>query len=586
MKSFLKYTLATIVGIFLSTLLFFFFLILIISASTSEKPVEVKDNSILYIKLNDKVVDRTVDNPFDFLPTGLPMVREIGLNDILDCINKAKKDDHISGIYLDMISLAAGYGSTEEIRNALLDFKESGKFILAFSDIYTQKAYYLASVADSLYLNPSGDLLLRGLGAQIMFYKGAMDKLGIEAQVIRQGDYKSFGEPYTNDRMSPENRTQTMQWIGSLWDHMLEGIAEERGMDAEILEHYAENFIIRSAELALEHNLVDGLKFKDEIIDELKKLTGTNPKKDLSSITIKKYKKVHVKKDYKGYTKDKVAVIYAHGDVLLGNTGEGTISSERISRAIRKARRDSTVKAIVLRVNSGGGGALASEVIYRESVLASQVKPLVASIGDVAASGGYLILAPADTVLASPNSITGSIGVYAMFPNVKPFFNNKLGITVDVAKTNRHADIFTPFRPMSADEKDIINSMLERTYNSFLSSVSDGREMPKEEVIAIGGGRVWSGEAALENGLIDMYGGLNDAIKVAGEMAGLEKYRVISLPVLEDPLEVFIRELTENTRTRMVQKEFGEFYKYFKSVSELENLFGVQARIPFMFEIH
>ena len=586
MKSFLKYTLATIVGIFLSTLLFFFFLILIISASTSEKPVEVKDNSILYIKLNDKVVDRTVDNPFDFLPTGLPMVREIGLNDILDCINKAKKDDHISGIYLDMISLAAGYGSTEEIRNALLDFKESGKFILAFSDTYTQKAYYLASVADSLYLNPSGDLLLRGLGAQIMFYKGAMDKLGIEAQVIRQGDYKSFGEPYTNDRMSPENRTQTMQWIGSLWDHMLEGIAEQRGIDAETLNNYADQFTIRSSDLALEHNMVDGLKFKDEIIDELKKLTGTSLKKDLNSITIKKYKKVHVKKDYKGYTKDKVAVIYAHGDVLLGNTGEGTVSSERISRAIRKARRDSTVKAIVLRVNSGGGGALASEVIYRESVLASQVKPLVASIGDVAASGGYLILAPADTVLASPNSITGSIGVYAMFPNVKPFFNNKLGITVDVAKTNRHADIFTPFRPMSADEKDIINSMLERTYNSFLSSVSDGREMPKEEVIAIGGGRVWSGEAALENGLIDMYGGLNDAIKVAGEMAGLEKYRVISLPVLEDPLEVFIRELTENTRTRMVQKEFGEFYKYFKSVSELENLFGVQARIPFMFEIH
>ena len=586
MKSFLKYTLATIVGIFLSTLLFFFFLILIISASTSEKPVEVKDNSILYIKLNDKVVDRTVDNPFDFLPTGLPMVREIGLNDILDCINKAKKDDHISGIYLDMISLAAGYGSTEEIRNALLDFKESGKFILAFSDTYTQKAYYLASVADSLYLNPSGDLLLRGLRAQIMFYKGAMDKLGIEAQVIRQGDYKSFGEPYTNDRMSPENRTQTMQWIGSLWDHMLEGIAEQRGIDAETLNNYADQFTIRSSDLALEHNMVDGLKFKDEIIDELKKLTGTSLKKDLNSITIKKYKKVHVKKDYKGYTKDKVAVIYAHGDVLLGNTGEGTVSSERISRAIRKARRDSTVKAIVLRVNSGGGGALASEVIYRESVLASQVKPLVASIGDVAASGGYLILAPADTVLASPNSITGSIGVYAMFPNVKPFFNNKLGITVDVAKTNRHADIFTPFRPMSADEKDIINSMLERTYNSFLSSVSDGREMPKEEVIAIGGGRVWSGEAALENGLIDMYGGLNDAIKVAGEMAGLEKYRVISLPVLEDPLEVFIRELTENTRTRMVQKEFGEFYKYFKSVSELENLFGVQARIPFMFEIH
>jgi len=586
MKSFLKYTLATIVGIFLSTLLFFFFLILIISASSSEKPVEVKDNSILYIKLSNKIVDRTVDNPFDFLPTGLPMVREMGLNDILDCINKAKKDDHISGIYLEMISLAAGYGSTEEIRNALLDFKESGKFILAFSDTYTQKAYYLASVADSMYLNPSGDLLLLGLGTEIMFYKGALDKLGIEAQVIRRGEYKSFGEPFTKEHMSTESRTQTMQWIGSLWDHMLMGIAEQRGMDAETLKNYADQFTIRSSDLALEHNLVDGLKFKDEIIDELKELTGTSPKKDLNSITIKKYKKVHVKKDYKGYTKDKVAVVYAHGDVLMGNTGEGTIGSERISRAIRKARRDSTVKAIVLRVNSGGGGALASEVIYREALLASQTKPLVASIGDVAASGGYLILAPADTVLASPNSITGSIGVFAMLPNAQSFFNNKLGINIDVAKTSKHADLGTPFRPMSADEKDIILHMVDRTYESFLTVVSSGREMPKEEVNAIGGGRVWSGADALENGLIDMYGGLTDAIKVAGEMAGLEKYRVISLPVLEDPLNVFIRELTENTRARMIQDELGEFYKYFKSVNDLENLFGVQARIPFMFEIH
>ncbi|KPL12395.1 MAG: hypothetical protein AMS26_18060 [Bacteroides sp. SM23_62] len=586
MRSFLKYTLATIVGIFLSTLLFFILLILIISASSSEKPVEVKDNSILYIKLNEKIVDRTVDNPFDFLPAGLPMVREIGLNDILDCINKAKKDDHISGIYLDMISLAAGFGSTEEIRNALLDFKESGKFIMAFSDTYTQKAYYLASVADSLYLNPSGDLLLRGLGAEIMFYKGALDKLGIEAQVIRHGDYKSYGEPYTNDRMSSENRTQTMQWIGSLWDHMLKGIAEQRDIDVETLDQYAENFTIRSAQLALEHQMVDGLKFKDEIIDELKKLTGTSPKKDLNNITINKYKKVHVKKEYKGYTRDKVAVIYAHGDFILGNTGEGTVGSERISRAIRKARRDSTVKAIVLRVNSGGGVALASEVIYREVVLASETKPLVASIGDVAASGGYFILAPADTVLASPNSITGSIGVFAMFPNIQPFFNKKLGITIDVAKTNKHADVGTPFRPLSADEKDILYTMVERTYDSFVTGVSSGRHMTKQDVNNIGGGRVWSGEAALENGLIDMYGGLSDAIKVAGEMAGLEKYRVISLPVLEDPLDVFIRELTENTRTRMVQKELGEFYKYFKSVSELENLFGIQARIPFMFEIH
>jgi protease-4 len=237
-------------------------------------------------------------------------------------------------------------------------------------------------------------------------------------------------------------------------------------------------------------------------------------------------------------------------------------------------------------VNSGGGGALAAEIIYREVLLASQTKPLVASIGDVAASGGYLILTPADTVLASPNSITGSIGVFALLPNVQSFFNNKLGINVDVAKTNRHADLGTPFRPLSPEEKDIIYNMVDRTYESFLAGVSAGRNMPEEEVNAIGGGRVWSGSNALENGLIDMYGGLEDAIKVAGEMAGLEKYRVLSLPVLEDPLDVFIRELTENNRTRALRKEFGDLYKYFKSVSELENLFGVQARMPFMFEIN
>jgi len=281
-----------------------------------------------------------------------------------------------------------------------------------------------------------------------------------------------------------------------------------------------------------------------------------------------------------------VAVIYAHGDVVLGNTGEGTISSERISRAIRKARRDSTVKAIVLRINSGGGGALASEVIYREALLASQAKPLVASIGDVAASGGYLILAPADTVLASPNSITGSIGVFAMLPNAQSFFNNKLGINIDVAKTNKHADLGTPFRPLSAEEKDILYHMVDRTYNTFLSVVSSGREMPEEEVNAIGGGRVWSGIDALDNGLIDMYGGLTEAIQVAGKMADLENYRVISLPTLEDPLDAFLRQLTENSRTRRIQQELGEYYKYFKSVSELENLFGVQARIPFLFDIH
>jgi protease-4 len=586
MKNFLTYTLATITGIFLSTLLLFFLLFIVIAASSSEKPVEAKPNTILYLKLNERIVERSVDSPLFYLPTGFRSVREVGLNSILENIRKAKKDDNISGIYLELSAINAGIGSTEEIRNALLDFRESGKFVVAFADVYTQKSYYLASVADSLFMNPEGNFLLTGLGSQIMFFKGALDKLGIEAQVIRQGDYKSFVEPYTNDRMSPQNREQIMTWIGSIWDHMLKGIGEQRGLDPSQLDRFAEEVAISTAGDALKHGLIDRLMYKDEVIDVLRNLTGTEKDKDPRAIRLRRYSKVVVKRDYKGFTRDKVAVIYAHGDILLGNMGEGTISSERISRTIRRARRDSSIKAIVLRVNSGGGGALASDVIWREVDLASKTKPLVASMGDVAASGGYYILAPADTILAQPNSITGSIGVFAMLPNIQPFMNRKLGITIDIAKTNPHADLGTPYRPLSAEERTIISSMVEDTYDSFIKRVSDGRQMTREEVAAIGGGRVWSGENALENGLIDAYGGLYDAIGIAASMAGIEKYRVIDLPKLEDPIDMFIRELTENTRARIVRREMGRFYPYFETLQELEGLFGIQARLPYTFELH
>jgi len=586
MRSFLKYTLATITGIFLSTLVLFFLILIMIAASSSEKPVETKPNTLLYMRLNDRIVDRAVESPFNFIPEEFLGVREMGLKDILDNLSKAKKDDKITGVYLQLSVINAGIGTCEEIRNALLDFKESGKFIIAFADVYTQKSYYLASVADSLYLNPEGNFFLTGLGSQIMFYKGALDKLGIEAQIIRHGEYKSAVEPFTSDRMSPQNREQTKTWITSIWHHLLKGIGEQRGIEPRVLDQLADDLTVRTAESALDNGLVDGLLYKDEMIDALKELTGTPGKKDLRVIPLRKYTKVPAKRDYKGIAKDKVAVIFAHGDVMLGNMGEGTISSERISKAIRKARRDSSVKAIVLRVNSGGGGVLASDIIWREADLASKTKPLVASMGDVAASGGYNILAPADTILALPSTITGSIGVFALLPNIESFMNKKLGITVDVAKTNPYADMATPFRPLTADERTIFQSMVEETYESFVGKVSEGRHMTVEEVDAIGGGRVWSGETALDNGLIDGYGGLHDAIELAADMAGLEKYRVLALPKLEDPIDVLIRELTENTRTRMVKKELGQFYSYFETIQELEGLFGMQARLPFKFDLH
>ncbi len=587
MKSFFKYTLATILGIIISTFILFLFLIIIIAASSKEKPVEVKENTILVVKLNEQIVERTVDSPLNNFSYGpFTMTRAMGLNDILDNINKAKFDENISGIFMELTAIPAGIGTVEEIRNALIDYKESGKFLICYSDILTQKAYYLASVADTIYLNPAGELTLMGFGAQVMFYKEALDKLGVEVQIIRHGTYKSAVEPFMLNEMSDENREQTLAWIGTIWEHTLKGISEEREIAVEKLNEFADNMTIKNAQLALDNGLIDGIMYKDQVINELKKLTNTEEKKNLRSISLRKYTKVPKIKEQRGWSKDKVAVIYAYGTITLGNMGEGYISSERISKTIRNARRDSSIKAIVLRINSGGGGSLASEVIRREIELAREVKPVVASFGDVAASGGYYIAAQADTILCEPNTITGSIGVFAIVPYAGKFLNNKLGINIDVAKTNPHADMGSPFRALTEDEKSVIRFGVEEVYNDFLKYVGEGRSMTREEVDAIGQGRVWSGMNALEIGLVDMYGGKLKSIEIAAEMAGLEKYRIVELPELEDPLEQFLRELSENAKMRTISRELGEEFKYYKQLHELKNLSGIQARLPFMFEIN
>ena len=336
----------------------------------------------------------------------------------------------------------------------------------------------------------------------------------------------------------------------------------------------------------MKYKLVDSLKYKDEVISELKQLTGTKEKKDLNSITLKRYTKVPKSREYKGLAKDKIAIIYAYGNIIRGNMGEGTISSERISKTIRQARRDSSIKAIVLRVNSGGGGALPSEVIWREIFLAEDVKPVVASLGDVAASGGYYIVVPADTIVAHPTTITGSIGVFAIFPNAQKFFNKKLGIHVDVAKTNQYADFGSLFRPLTGEEKEVIRYGIQEVYDTFVSHVSEGRDMTRDQVDAIGQGRVWSGINAKDNGLVDVFGGLHTAIDIAAEMAGLEKYRIVELPKLEDPLEQILRELSEKTRMWVLKRELGQHFRYLKQLEDLESLSGIQARLPFEVELH
>jgi protease-4 len=588
MKSFLKYTLATIVGLLIAGILSFFIFFGAVSAKLSQqdKPVEIKPNTILKVKLNHMIADRSPESPFDnFDFQSFGPAKTMGLNDILANIEKAKKDDEIAGIYLDLSYIPAGMATIEEIRNALLDFKESDKFILAYSDNYMQTSYYLASVADKIYLNPAGRINLTGLSSQVMFFKEALDKLGVEPQIVRHGKFKSAIEPFTRNDMSEANRTQIMEYVSDLWQQMAEGIAENREISKENVNKLTDKLELNTAEEALKYKFIDGLKYKDEILDELKELSETD-KDDAQFIGMSKYKRVPKIKDYKGLAEDKVAVVYAMGSVIMGEGEEGTIGSDRISRAIRKAREDSSIKAIVFRVNSGGGSALASEVIWRELKLASETKPVVASLGDVAASGGYYIVAPADTIVASPNTITGSIGVFGLFFNAKELMNNKLGIHVDVAKTHQYSDIGSPFRSMTAKERQVIKTGIEDVYDTFIARVAKGRGMTEEQVDEIAQGRVWSGIDAKENGLIDMFGGLDQAVTLAAEMAKIEKYRTVGLPKIKDPFQQFMDQLSGGVQAKIIQSKLGNNYTYYKQLEEVKKMTGIQMRIPYKIEVY
>lgn len=588
MKSFFKYLLASVLGVLIAGILLFFIVIGGIGAmvSSQDQPIKMKENTVLHIELNQPIMDRTNNNPmanFDF--ASFTPTQQLGLNEILKTIEKAKTDPNIDGIYLDLTVIPAGIATVEEIRNALIHFKESKKFILAYADSYTQPSYYLASVADKIYLNPEGILTFVGLRSEIMFFKEAMEKLGVEPQIIRHGKFKSAVEPFMYTKMSDENRHQVMTYMGSIWDQMLKGISEERNLSVKKLNELADNLTLKNAKSAVETGLIDGLKYKDEIIAELAELTNKTNEKEIESVSLSKYAKVPNNKR-KSLEKNKIAVVYASGSVIMGEGQEGSIGSDRISKAIREARKDSSVKAIVFRVNSGGGSALASEVIWREVKLAQEVKPVIASLGDVAASGGYYIVSPAQKIIASPNTITGSIGVFGLLFNGQELLNDKLGIYVDVVKTNNFSDMGTFNRKMTAQEKEIIQYSIEEVYQTFITHVAEGRKMTKEEVDEIGQGRVWSGANAIENGLIDGFGGLDDAIKIAAEAANLESYRTVDYPKLKEPFQQIIDELQGNVRVSILKQELGAEYKYYEALKNISSQEGIQARIPYEVEIY
>ena len=590
MKEFFKYVLATVVGIIAVSIigLLLFFMAVGILVSSTEKQVSVQNNSMLVLDLERQVVDRAPNDPFEGLEIpGFSQIKKIGLDQIQQSLEKAVHDDRIKGVYLKLSMVNGGMASVEEIRNMLIAFKDScDKPVYAYGDMYDQKSYYLATVADEIVVHPLGTVDFRGLGGEMMFYTKALEKLGIEMQIVRHGKFKAAVEPFMLDKMSEENREQQLTYMGSLWNHMLNGISETRSISVDQLNTLADEVqTFRQGDKAVESGLVDAAKYKDEVLDDLREITGIEGTKGIPVISASNYAKVQVKGAEKKFSRNKIAVIYASGDIGMSMGGEAIIGDE-IGREIRKVRQDSSYKAVVLRVNSPGGAVFDSEVIWREVKLTAEEKTMVVSFGDVAASGGYYIACPADQIVAHPNTITGSIGIFGMIPNMGELLNDKIGISTDVVKTNKNSDLLSFSRPMTDYERQLMQQNIEEGYDLFISHVADGRNMTKEQVDEIGQGRVWSGENAKNLGLVDEFGGLQHAIDLAAEIEGLENYRTVPLPALPDPFQQLFKTGTDNVRTWFLKNQLGEHYRYYEFLKKSSEMNGVLARMPYEISIN
>jgi protease IV len=588
MKNFLVYTLATITGIILASIIFFVIMIASLSAlvASGDKPFTLSEKSILVLKGGVPVPDRGNPNPwagFDFI--NMTMTSAPGLNEILENIEKASKDDKIQGILIENGILPSGWATTSEIRNALIKFRESGKFVLAWSDyVLTQEGYYLSTAADKIYLNPGSMMEFKGLSGEVMFYKKALEKIGVEVQVIRHGKFKGAVEPFLLDGLSKENREQITDYVGSIWENVISAISASRNIPSEKLKKLADELTASNADEAVTSGLVDGLLYRDELIDTLKTLSGVSLDKKIQFVPMSKYIKIP-NPSKKFMAKDRIAVIYAEGTIVMGKGNEGNIGGNSYADIIREQRKDSNIKAIVLRVNSPGGNAIASDMMWRELSLAAKVKPVVVSMGNYAASGGYYISASATKIYADPTTLSGSIGVFGLMPNAGKLIKDKLGLSVENVNTNSNSDFPSIYRPMSVYEKDVMQKTVEKTYSEFVTKVAEGRKMTFAGVDSIGQGRVWTGSRALRNGLVDEAGGLKDAIKGAAELAGTDDYIIKEYPVIEDPYTKLIAGLTGEIRMNILARELGANIKYYNELKELSGLSGIQARLPYFIEI-
>ncbi|WP_370551408.1 signal peptide peptidase SppA [Hymenobacter sp. BT559] len=583
--------LATVVGLVVFSVLGFILLTGLaaaLSRSTATRPVA--SNSVLELKFDKPISERK--QSADLLGNSGSTLGLVGIKDV---IRRAKTDDDIKGILLNLELVQGGMASLEEVRDALLDFKRSGKFIVAYHEISSEKSYYLSSVADEIYLHPQGTLEFNGLSSEVMFYKRLFDKAGIEPYIFRVGSFKSAVEPFFRENFSDSARYQTVAYLNSLNDHMIGQVAESRKIPAQRLKVISDSMLVHNAKDALRLHLVTKLGYFDQVQDYMRGKLGIKADKKPSVVSLSDYQDNSKTDEKEGNTSgNRIAVIYAEGDIVTGRGSDDNIGSDKFAEAIRKARLDDKVKAVVLRINSPGGSSLASDIIYREVVLTKKVKPIIASMSDVAASGGYYIAMACDTIVAHPNTITGSIGVFGVLPNIQPLLADKLGITVDRVTTGKFSDLPTITRALTPYEKQQLQLEVNDIYADFTTKAALGRHMPVERLRRIASGRVWSGSEGKQIGLVDVLGSYEDALKIAAARAHIkaDDYQVQRLPRQKTAIEKFFSRFTGGgdddqaaAEARVLQAKLGPLYPAVRQYQQLMQMRGVQARLPYELEI-
>ncbi|TAE79202.1 MAG: signal peptide peptidase SppA [Bacteroidetes bacterium] len=581
MKQFFKFMLASMLGVIISSIILVFVAIgmvgAIVASAGKEDKKEIEANSILQLKLDYVIPERSSNNPFEqFNFATLESTKSSGLTEVIKAIKAAKTNENIKGIFLHLSISPNDYATLESIRNELIDFKKSKKFIIAYGEVMEEHSYYLASVADEIYINPAGELLIDGFSSSTPYLKGMFDKIGIEPQLIRHGKYKSAGEPLISNKMSAENRQQIEAYVGSMYNNYLAAIAASRKKSVAEVQAMADDLLIQTPEDAKRLGMITGVLFEDEVQQILTKKVGKTKFEDVKFVSTKAA--ADALKETPFSVKEKIAVIYCVGDIVSGKGDQETMGSESIVASLRKAKNDSNVKAVVLRINSPGGSALASDVIWREVILTKKVKPVVVSMGAVAASGGYYIAAPADVIVAQPNTVTGSIGVFALLLNAEKLIKDKLGVNIETVNFGKYADMGTPTRPLTASEQAIMQKFIDRIYNDFISKVAEGRKLTTAQVDEIAQGRVWSGTEAKKIGLIDEFGGLDKAIEIAAQKAKLKEYRTLQLPEQKDAFEELLKNMGDNAQAIMTKQYLGEQYEWYNNLKKAVQYEGIQMR--------